>query len=105
MSAPTLMGTKRSATALVRVKRGSMWMTFAPRFLASITHWKPTGWASAILEPWMMMQSELARSCWKVVAPPRPKLVPKLGTVAECHMRAWFSTWMAPRPVKSFLMR
>jgi hypothetical protein len=26
--------------------------------LASITHWNPTGWASAMLEPWMMMQSE-----------------------------------------------
>jgi hypothetical protein len=26
--------------------------------LASITHWKPTGWHSAMLEPWMTMQSE-----------------------------------------------
>ena len=32
-----------------------------------------------------------ARSCWNVVAPPRPKLVPRPGTVAECQMRAWFS--------------
>jgi len=56
--------------------------------LASMTHWNPTGWHSAMLEPWMMMQSEFCRSCWKVVAPPRPKLVPRLGTVAECQMRA-----------------
>jgi hypothetical protein len=51
------------------------------------------------------MQSALARSCWNVVAPPLPKDVPKLGTVEECHMRAWFSTWMAPSAVYSFFMR
>ena len=51
------------------------------------------------------MQSEFCKSCWKVVAPPRPKLVPRLGTVAECHMRAWFSIWMAPSAVNSFFSR
>ena len=50
----------------MRVNRGSTWMTFAPRGFASITHWNPTGWASAMFEPWMMMQSALARSCWNV---------------------------------------
>jgi hypothetical protein len=53
----------------------------------------------------MTMQSELARSCWKLVAPPRPNDVPKLGTVALCHIRAWFSIWTMPRLVKSFLIR
>jgi hypothetical protein len=53
----------------------------------------------------MMMQSEFWSSCWKVVAPPRPKLVPKLGTVELCHMRAWFSICTAPSAVNSFLMR
>ena len=53
----------------------------------------------------MMMQSALARSCWNPVAPPRPKLVPRPGTVAECQIRAWFSIWIAPIAVKSFLMR
>ena len=43
MSLPARMGTWVSATADVRVKRGSMWMTRAPRALASITHWNPTG--------------------------------------------------------------
>ena len=43
MSLPARSGTCRSATALVRVNRGSTWMTFAPRALASITHWNPTG--------------------------------------------------------------
>jgi hypothetical protein len=51
------------------------------------------------------MQSELARSCWKVVAPPLPNEVPRPGTVEECHMRAWFSICTAPRAVNSFLMR
>ena len=105
MSVPARSGTCMSATALVRVKRGSTWITFAPRCLASITHWKPTGWHSAMFEPWITMQSEFCRSCWKVVAPPRPNEVPRPGTVEECHMRAWFSIWIAPSAVKSFLMR
>jgi hypothetical protein len=53
----------------------------------------------------MTMQSLLTRSCWKLVAPPRPNEVPRLGTVEECHMRAWFSIWIAPRAVNSFLIR
>ena len=89
----------------MRVNRGSTWMTVAPRALASITHWKPTGWHSAMFEPSMTMQSALARSCWNVVAPPRPKLVPRPGTVEECHIRAWFSIWIAPSAVNSFLIR
>jgi hypothetical protein len=58
-----------------------------------------------MLEPQITMQSELVRSRGKVVAPPRPKLVPRPGTVAECQIRAWFSIWMAPRAVQSFFMR
>ncbi len=58
MSLPARSGTCRSATALVRVKRGSTWITVAPRALASITHWNPTGWHSAMLEPSIRMQSE-----------------------------------------------
>ena len=105
MSLPARIGTCRSAIALVRVKRGSTWMTFAPRSLASITHWKPTGWHSAMFDPMIRMQSERCRSCRNVVAPPRPNDVPRPGTVELCHMRAWFSIWIAPIAVKSFLMR
>ncbi len=64
MSLPARSGTCRSATALVRVNRGSMCTTSVPRALASITHWNPTGWASAMFEPMMTMKSELTRSCW-----------------------------------------
>ena len=39
------------------------------------------------------------------VAPPRPNEVPRPGTVAECQIRAWFSIWIAPAAVKSFLIR
>ena len=53
----------------------------------------------------MTMQSAFERSCWKVVAPPRPKLVPRPGTVEECQIRAWFSIWIAPIAVYSFFMR
>ena len=38
MSPPALVGTCRSASALVRVNRGSTWITVAPRALASMTH-------------------------------------------------------------------
>ncbi len=47
----------------------------------------------------MTMQSEFWKSPGKVVAPPLPNEVPKLGTVEECHIRAWFSTWMMPNAV------
>ena len=63
MSVPGRIGTCRSAIALVRVNRGSTWMTLAPRSLASITHWKPTGCCSAMFEPMIRMQSEFCRSC------------------------------------------
>src|SRR5205809_1019897 len=66
MSLPARSGTCRSLTADVRVNRGSTWMTLAPRAFASITHWNPTGWHSAMFEPWMTMQSECCRSCRKV---------------------------------------
>ena len=105
MSLPARSGTCRSASALVRVNRGSMCTILAPRAFASITHWKPTGWHSAKFEPWMTMQSLFARSCWNVVAPPRPNEVPRPGTVEECHMRAWFSMETAPIAVKDFLRR
>ncbi len=105
MSLPARMGTWRSAIALVRLNRGSTWMTVAPRALASITHWKPTGCASAMFEPSIRMQSAFCRSCRKVVAPPRPKLVPRPGTVEECQIRAWFSICTAPMAVNSFLSR
>ena len=88
MSAPARTGTNMSAIALVLLNRGSMWMTFAPRAFASMTHWNPTGCASAMFEPSMTMQSEFCRSCRKEVAPPRPKLVPRPGTVEECQILA-----------------
>jgi len=40
------------------------------------------------LEPMNKMQSLLARSCWLVVAAPRPNEAPRPGTEALCHIRA-----------------
>jgi hypothetical protein len=39
MSEPARICTHFDAVALVRVKRGSTWITDAPRSLAFITHW------------------------------------------------------------------
>jgi hypothetical protein len=89
----------------VRVNRGSMWMILAPRALASITHWNPTGWHSAMFDPWITMQSEFCRSCWNVVAPPATERGPQTGDGELCQIRAWFSIWIAPRAVNSFLIR
>ena len=105
MSLPARIGTCRSAIALVREKRGSTWMTVAPRSRAFMTHRNATGWASAIDEPWIRMQSEFWSARGESVAPPRPYVVPRPGTVEECHMRAWFSIWTAPMAVKAFLIR
>ena len=105
MSLPARMPTNFVDMALVRVKRGSTWMTSAPRSLASITHWNPTGWFSAMFDPMITMQSEFMRSCWYVVAPPRPNEVPRPGTVELSHMRAWFSTWTMPSAMHNFLIR
>ncbi len=105
MSEPARSATWMSAIADVRVNLGSTWTIVAPRRLASMTHWNPTGWFSAMFEPWITMQSDSARSCWNVVAPPRPKEVPRPGTVEECQIRAWFSTCTAPSAVYSFFIR
>ena len=80
-------------------------MTRAPRSLAFVTQRNPTGCASAICEPSITMQSAFWRSCWKLVAPPRPNEDPRPGTVELCHIRAWFSIWIAPMAVNSFLIR
>ena len=87
MLVPERIGTWMSAAALVRVKRGSTWMSLAPRSLAFITHWKATGWFSAMFEV-AMMTSEFWMSIRLVVIAPRPNVVPKAGTVAECQTRA-----------------
>ena len=81
-------------------------MMVAPRSFAFMTQRKPTGCASAMDEPSIKMQSALARSCCAVVAPPRPKEVPRPGTVLLCHIRAWLDMHTIPRPrVNSFRMR
>src|ERR1700756_1908411 len=106
MSLPARIGTQILARALGRENLGFTWITVAPRSFAFITHRKPTGCASAIDEPSIKMQSALARSCCAVVAPPRPKEVPRPGTVLLCHIRAWLDTQTMPRPpVNNFLIR
>src|ERR1700756_990659 len=42
-----------------------------------------------MFEPIIRMASEFTRSLGAVVASPRPKEVPRPGTVELCHIRAW----------------
>jgi len=58
-----------------------------------------------MFDPMIRIASAFWRSCWKVVAPPRPNEVPRPGTVEECHMRAWFSIDTAPAAEKNFFIR
>ena len=58
-----------------------------------------------MFDPMIRIASAFCRSCWKVVAPPRPNEVPRPGTVEECHMRAWFSIDTAPAAEKNFFIR
>ncbi len=57
ISDPDRIGAWMSASAEVRVKRGSTWITVAPFCFASVTKRKATGWFSAMLEPITTMQS------------------------------------------------
>jgi hypothetical protein len=94
-----------SHIAEVRVKRGSTWMSFAPFLLAIMGCLKPTGWASAMLEPSIRMQSAFCRSCRLEVAPPLPYVMPRPGTVELCHILAWFVIRTNPKEWKSLVMR
>jgi hypothetical protein len=54
----------------------------------------------------IITHSALATSHCAVVAAPRPKVAPRLGTDELCHMRAWFSMKTMPSPPPhSFLIR
>ena len=88
MSEPARIGAWISAIALVRVKRGSTWMSFAPRSLAFMTQRNATGWHSAMLEPSTTMQSASVRFRGKVVAAPRPSRTPRPGTLELCQILA-----------------
>ncbi len=62
MSVPERMGAYRSALAEVRVKRGSTWISVAPRCWARVTHLNEMGWFSAALLPMISNTSLFLRS-------------------------------------------
>jgi hypothetical protein len=88
MSVPDRIGAWISASAEVRVKRGSTWMMVAPRRCAATRKRNAIGWFSAILEPITTTQSAFSRSQRDMVAAPRPNDEPRPGTEDECQMRA-----------------
>src|SRR2546427_2205632 len=74
MSEPARIGTCRSATALVRVKRGSTWISFAPFSFAFMGQRNATGWHSAMFEPMITKQSVCSRlRGYRVAAPLYPR--------------------------------
>src|SRR6266568_5892714 len=97
MSVPCRIGAYMSATDAERVKRGSTTISFAPRLaLASVTHLKPHGCASAALPPMITSRSVFRMSVHELVIAPRPNVGPRLDTVGPCQTRAWLSNTTMP---------
>src|ERR1700744_4464228 len=106
MSVPGRIGAYRSATEAVRVKRGSTTTSLAPfSILASITHLKPHGCASAALPPMTTTRLAFLMSCQVLVIAPRPNDGAKLATVGPCQTRAWLSNTTMPRERATFQVR
>ena len=83
---------RQSATEAERVKRGSTTISLAPRLaLASVTHLKPQGCASAALPPMITTRSVFLMSVQELVIAPRPNVGARLATVGPCQTRAWLS--------------
>ena len=95
-----------SATADVRVNRGSIVTNVAPRLsLASSAHLKPHGWFSAGFAPITKITSAFLMSFQWLVIAPRPNVAARLATVGLCHMRAWWSIYPSPMARIVFVMR
>ena len=58
-----------------------------------------------MFEPSSTIRSEFCRSPGSVLDAPRPNEVPRPTTVELWQTRAWFSIWMIPSAVSSFLIR
>jgi hypothetical protein len=83
--------------AAERVKRGSTTTRRALFcFLASITHLKPHGCASAALPPMISTTSAFWMSCQWLVIAPLPNVGARLATVGPCQTRAWLSNTSIP---------
>ena len=91
MSVPERIGAWMSASAEVRVNRGSTWMTVAPRRCASTRSGRrsdgsPPCWSPS---PRCSRRSPGPKGPW---SPRRVQMSsPDSGTDEECQMRAWFS--------------
>ena len=97
MSVPGRSWAKWSATAAVRVKRGSTTTSRALfLILASMTHLKPQGWASAGLPPITITTLAFLMSTQWLVIAPRPNEGARPATVGPCQTRAWLSRAVIP---------
>src|SRR5512143_2685987 len=65
-------------------------------FLASATHLKPQGCASAALPPITTMTLAFLMSTQWLVIAPRPNVGARLATVGPCQTRAWLSNASMP---------
>src|SRR6202045_3181107 len=98
MSLPARIGTYKSETAAERVKRGSTTISLALLCaLASVTHLKPQGCASAALPPMITTRLVFLMSAQVLVIAPRPNVGAKLATVGPCQTLAWLSKATIPR--------
>src|SRR5216683_4439128 len=106
MSLPARIGTYKSETAAERVKRGSTTISFALLCaLASVTHLKPQGCASAALPPIITTRLLFLMSAQVLVIAPRPNVGAKLATVGPCQTRAWLSKTTIPSARDTFQVK
>ncbi len=106
MSVPGRSCANWSATAAVRVKRGST-TTRRAWFLtlASMTHLKPQGCASAGFPPITMTTSAFLMSTQLLVIAPRPNVGARPATVGPCQTRAWLSIAVIPKARSTFWVK
>src|ERR1700761_5270509 len=73
--------------------------------LASITHLKPHGCASAALPPITITTMAFLMSCQGFGIAPRPDDGGRLATVGPCQTRAWLSNTTMPSERATFQVR
>jgi hypothetical protein len=106
MSPPARIGTQMSASALVRENPRINMDDSRAALLGFHDPAEPDRVSFCQRGAFNKMQSALVRSCCAVAAPPRPKEVPRPGTVLLSHIRARLDIHTIPRPsVKSFRIR
>ena len=81
--------------------RGSMTISFAPRFTAFLMNVAATGWLTVGLAPMTTITSEFAHSANGAVTAPEPIVSSRAATDEAWQSRVQWSTLLPPNPVRT----